>query len=529
MVRRSDEVAATIVEEARLRPGSVICMPTHGPGRLAELAIGTVTQDVVDHAPGPVVLVGPHVAAIAAPQRLVAAVDDTSTSARAVSLVDRWARAFGLDVELVEVLDPHTGGRYELGDVLESATLQGYATGLRAHGVDPSWEVLHGRDRTAAIVGHVQGRSGFARRRRYARPPRGPAAGRGERRHADRAPQPGARRGRAVMDRRRVTTMRPGVTAAAFDRDDEVWGVVAPVLPPRHGFLVAAGLETALNIVELRSFRGDVWALAEGTPVFADEPLVALAGPPVETERIARAVAETLAVQTATATAAARVVLAAGGRPVIDATSRTHAQDAARQRSRAAIIGGASHTTNLWAAAHFGVPAVEAHAPADAFPNVRGAVITADDLDEVELARLVHSGAPVTACAFGARVPAIALEVERWQHEPDATRAGPGRVLPCPVELYRFPAGNGDAVEPRSDPPVVFARPLLEHVMAWGRRIGHRASVADARDRCRETVAVLPVEVRDLVRPDAVGVTWSERVWRLRTVDEPAPVAAAST
>jgi nucleotide-binding universal stress UspA family protein len=159
VVRRSDEVAATIVDEARQRPGAVICMPTHGPGRFAELAIGTVTQDVVDHAPGAVVLVGPHVAAIEMPVRLVAAVDDTPPSARALSLVDHWARTFGLGIELVEVLDERTIDSVVRCDVLESATLHGYATGLRAHGIEPSWEVLHGRDRSAAIVDHVRAES----------------------------------------------------------------------------------------------------------------------------------------------------------------------------------------------------------------------------------------------------------------------------------------------------------------------------------------------------------------------------------
>jgi nucleotide-binding universal stress UspA family protein len=159
-VRRTEEVAAAIVEEARLRPGSVICMPSHGPGRLAELAIGTVTQDVVDHAPGPILFVGPHVETVDPPRRLVAAVDDRAPSLRAVSLVDHWARAFHLEVELVEVLGRRVATQFVPGDVVESATLQGYAQTLRAHGLEPSWDVLHGRDRSAAIADHVRGRGG---------------------------------------------------------------------------------------------------------------------------------------------------------------------------------------------------------------------------------------------------------------------------------------------------------------------------------------------------------------------------------
>ena len=315
------------------------------------------------------------------------------------------------------------------------------------------------------------------------------------------------------MDGRRDAPGAVGLAALRRDDRSEVWGVVVPALPAHHGFLVAAGLETALAIIHLRSYQGDVWAVPEGTPVFAGDPVLELTGPPVETSRLAHAVADTLSLQSATATAAARMCLAAGGRPVIDATSRAHAGDAARQRARAAVIGGVSHTTNLWASAHFGVPAIEAHAPEAAFPNVRGALITADDLADFEVARLVHDGAPVTACAFGAHIPELTLEVERWHESPSIDVDASAR-RPSPLELYRYPACNGDVVLPRSDPPVSFARPLLRHVMTWGQHLGRRPTVEDARARCADALVLLPAEVRDLVAPEIVTVTWSDRVRR---------------
>jgi hypothetical protein len=307
----------------------------------------------------------------------------------------------------------------------------------------------------------------------------------------------------------------PATNPSERDRGDRaVFGVIAPALPARHGFVVVAGVATALTIMEVRSFAGDVWAMPEGTLAFADEPLFELSGPPVETERLAHAIADTLSIQTATATSAARMKLAGGGRPVVDATSRTHADDGARQRARAAVIGGATHTTNLWAASRYGVAAIDTQAPTDAFPNVRGALVTADDLDELAIRDLVRNHAPVTACAFGARIPDVALRVERWEHEPVRSAAGPGPVRPCAVQVYRLPAANGDVVAPREDPPVAFARPLLTHVMAFGRRLGPRSTVAAARARCAEALAVLAAEVADLERPEAVRVTWSDEVWR---------------
>jgi hypothetical protein len=297
-------------------------------------------------------------------------------------------------------------------------------------------------------------------------------------------------------------------------RDTAVYGVVVPSLPARHGFVVAAGLSTALSILALRCFAGDVWALPEGTLAFADEPLIELSGPPAETLALARAVAHVMALQTAWATAAARVRLAAGGRPVIDASCRTHGADAARQRARAAVIGGATHTTNLWAASRYHVIATEAGAPEEAFPNVRGALVTADDLDPVEIRDLIRCHAPVTACAFGAHVPEVSLRIERFEREPATTPVGPAAHHPCPVQVYRLPAANGDAVAPRAASPVLFARPLLIPVMSHGQRLAARPMVPAARVRCAEALHVLPAEVADLERPEAVGVTWTDDVRR---------------
>jgi hypothetical protein len=318
------------------------------------------------------------------------------------------------------------------------------------------------------------------------------------------------------MDGRRAAGALTGPGTLVRTVAPDVAGVVIPELPARHGFVVAAGLETALHIVELRAYHGDVWAVPEGTLLFADEPMVQLRGPAPETERLAAAMAETLGVQAAAATATARMTLAAHGRPVIDASSRSGPGGGARQRARGAVVGGATHTSNNWAAARFGIPAIEAAKPHEAFPDVLGAMITADDLDDAEVARLVHEGAPVAACAVGAHVADDGLDAERCQHEPASTAAGLGAVVGCAVELYRYPASNGDVVQPRCEPAVDFARPLLELVMSSGLRTGHRATMADARARCAEALALLPPEVRDLTAPEPVRVTWAERLWRTR-------------
>src|SRR5665213_736492 len=50
-------------------------------------------------------------------------------------------------------------------------------------------------------------------------------------------------------------------------------------LPPRRGFMIAAGLEDALTYLETLRFSGDVHAIPEGTVCFANEPLIRITAP----------------------------------------------------------------------------------------------------------------------------------------------------------------------------------------------------------------------------------------------------------
>src|SRR6266704_817219 len=123
-------------------------------------------------------------------------------------------------------------------------------------------------------------------------------------------------------------------------------------LPSSRGYLLAAGLEQALDYLEnlaflpeqieflrrhpafshvgkdffdfLRhlSFSGEVWAMAEGTPVFALEPLLRVTAPIIEAQIVETFLLTTITFQTLIATKAARVVQSAGGREVVEFGSR---------------------------------------------------------------------------------------------------------------------------------------------------------------------------------------------------------------
>jgi nicotinate phosphoribosyltransferase len=158
-------------------------------------------------------------------------------------------------------------------------------------------------------------------------------------------------------------------------------------MPPRRNFLVAAGLEQALEFLEntrfsapeidylrsLRLFRhvqpeffdflagfrfsGDVWALPEGTVFFPGEPLARVTAPIAEAQLVETSLLSIFHFQTLIASKAARVTAAAAGRPVVEFGSRrAHGVEAGVLAARAACIGGCEGTSNTFAGLRFGLP-----------------------------------------------------------------------------------------------------------------------------------------------------------------------------
>jgi nicotinate phosphoribosyltransferase len=155
-------------------------------------------------------------------------------------------------------------------------------------------------------------------------------------------------------------------------------------LPSRRGFLMAAGLEQALQFLEtvsftprdldeirglgqfsesflayLRSFRfsGDVDAMREGTVFFPDEPILRVTAPLPEAQFVETRLVNLLHFQTVVASKAARMVLAAPGKPLIDyGFRRAHGAEAGLLAARASYIAGFSGTATVAAGIEFGIP-----------------------------------------------------------------------------------------------------------------------------------------------------------------------------
>jgi nicotinate phosphoribosyltransferase len=154
-------------------------------------------------------------------------------------------------------------------------------------------------------------------------------------------------------------------------------------LPPSRNFLLACGLadlmrdilafryEDAqlrylaslgfphdfLNFLARLRFTGDIRAVPEGAPVFAEEPIVEVTAPIAQAQALETLIVNRIGLQTLLASKAARIVAAARGRPVVDfGARRAQGFDAAVDGARAFSIAGVAATSLLAAGRAHDIP-----------------------------------------------------------------------------------------------------------------------------------------------------------------------------
>ena len=298
-------------------------------------------------------------------------------------------------------------------------------------------------------------------------------------------------------------------------------------LPPTRNYLIASGLEQALDFLEslrftaeeiqfLRTvpalaklpsaffdeylpqfrFTGDVWAMEEGTPVFADEPMMRVTAPLPEAQLVETAlIAETM-FPTSVASRAARVVTAAAGRPVMEfGARRAHGIDAGVRAARAAYIAGFSSTSIVEAGKRFGIPlsGTMAHSWVMAFAEevsafrayaeiFGDAVFILDTYDAVAAARMMTaSGLKPTAVRIDSGdLVAVSREVRRIFDERgladtaivasgdlDEMRIAAIIAAGAPVDGF----GVGTAVSTSSDAPALSGVYKLAEIERGGRLV----------------------------------------------------------
>jgi nicotinate phosphoribosyltransferase len=228
-------------------------------------------------------------------------------------------------------------------------------------------------------------------------------------------------------------TMAAGYVRAGKARERATFELYIRRLPRNRNYVIAAGLQQAVeylldirfgeeeirylrNLAQfagapeeffdaLRRFRfsGDVFAVPEGTPVFAGEPILVVRAPLVEAQIPETYLLSMIGFQSLVATKAARAVETAAGRAVVEfGTRRAHSPEAGVLAARAAYIGGCAGTSNTLAGFRFGIPVfgTAAHSWVLSFPSEGEAfrqlqallgpatVYLVDTYDTVEGARL---------------------------------------------------------------------------------------------------------------------------------------------
>jgi nicotinate phosphoribosyltransferase len=103
-------------------------------------------------------------------------------------------------------------------------------------------------------------------------------------------------------------------------------------------------------------FRGDVSGYAEGELFFPGSPILTVSGTFAECVVLETLVLSVLNFDSAIAAAAARMVTAARGRPLIEMGSRRAHERAAVAAARAAYLAGFGSTSNLAAGRAYGIP-----------------------------------------------------------------------------------------------------------------------------------------------------------------------------
>jgi nicotinate phosphoribosyltransferase len=182
-------------------------------------------------------------------------------------------------------------------------------------------------------------------------------------------------------------TMAAGYFQAGKVEERATFELFVRRLPYNRNFVVAAGLQQAVEyLLNLRftkeeidylkglrqfqtapqeffdalldfRFTGDLFAVKEGTPVFAGEPILTIRAPLLEAQIPETYLLSTVGFQSLIATKAARIAESAGTASVVEfGARRAHSPEAGVLAGRAAYIGGCVGTSNVESGMRFKIP-----------------------------------------------------------------------------------------------------------------------------------------------------------------------------
>ena len=255
-------------------------------------------------------------------------------------------------------------------------------------------------------------------------------------------------------------------------------------LPERRRFLMAAGLEQALDFLETLKFSageidwlastgrfsqrlldylaslrftGDVHAVPEGTICFPNEPILRITAPLPQAQLVESRIMNIMHYQILVAAKAARVKLAAGDKLVVDfGMRRAHGAEAGLMAARASYITGFAGTATVLADEQFGIPTfgtmahsyIETHDDeATAFENFARArpnnlTLLLDTYDTEAAARKAVALAPKPQVCSASRSARCASTAATSRHWPRACAASSMTVDAPPSRSLRAAAST---------------------------------------------------------------------------------------
>ena len=159
------DVPAAIQKEVARVPGTLLAMTTHGRSGVLSVLLGSVAMEVLrSGGQAPMLMYRPHerfTGNLSEPvkiSRVLAAMDSTPSAESIGDQAAEFARWLGVRLAVISVIDSDalaaTGA--PSGDLLESSYVRSRAAELgEQHGVEFSWEVLHGNKPDQAIADFI--------------------------------------------------------------------------------------------------------------------------------------------------------------------------------------------------------------------------------------------------------------------------------------------------------------------------------------------------------------------------------------
>jgi nicotinate phosphoribosyltransferase len=303
--------------------------------------------------------------------------------------------------------------------------------------------------------------------------------------------------------------------------------------PSDLAFLSDGGIvdETTLRYLSEYRFAGNVWGYAEGDCYFPGSPILVVEGTFAEAVILETVILSILNHDCAIASAASRMVTAAGDRPLIEMGSRRTHEDAAVAAARAAYIAGFSSSSNLAARRLYGVPSsgTSAHAFTLVHDNERDAFAaqvaslgssTTLLVDTYDVPRAVRTAVSVAGPSLGAvridsgDLPALARSVRT---ELDSLGATSTRIiLTGDLDEYSIAALGAAPVDGYG----------VGTSLVTGSGAPTAALVYKLVARSGSSGSLTPVAKRSVGKPGRGGRKWA---WRRRSVADVAQAEIVST